>query len=210
MFVYDHDDDFFPLYVNIEFVDIIVVNESLELDDTFTASTTYKGYYKRGKMAMSFKVECSQYYYQEDCDTFCEPVAGQYSCSEEGERECEDNYYGQNCSIFCKPTTDRHTCGSDGEVECLPNYYGMNCTVFCEAAEGQYDCDEEGRKICSEGFYGVECLVFCMARDDESGHYYCDSSNGTRICLEGYLEPETNCTEGIYVAKPKSCSSHLH
>ena len=47
---------------------------------------------------------------------------------------------------------------------------------------------------CEEHFYGPECVRLCEPRNDESGHYTCDNS-GNLICLEGYQNEASNCTE---------------
>lgn len=44
---------------------------------------------------------------------------------------------------------------------------------------------------CTTNYYGPECSTFCMARDDEGGHYTCDSQ-GNIMCLLGYTG--VNCT----------------
>lgn len=50
---------------------------------------------------------------------------------------------------------------------------------------------------CTFEFYGSLCDVFCpLAQNDSFGHFMCDG-NGTRVCLEGYNELETNCTDCI-------------
>lgn len=46
------------------------------------------------------------------------------------------------------------------------------------------------------GFYGVDCNTFCLDTNDTTGHYTCDQ-DGMRVCLDGYLNPATNCTECI-------------
>lgn len=50
------------------------------------------------------------------------------------------------------------------------------------------------RVKCADHFYGADCDVFCQARDDSQGHYTCDSG-GNRICLEGFQDPVTGCTQ---------------
>ena len=42
--------------------------------------------------------------------------------------------------------------------------------------------------------YGDNCTVLCEPRDDTLGHYTCGSA-GERVCLEGYGNPDTNCSE---------------
>lgn len=49
---------------------------------------------------------------------------------------------------------------------------------------------------CVDDFYGSDCGTFCAARDDALGHFTCDSS-GDLICLDGFTDPSTNCTECV-------------
>lgn len=42
-------------------------------------------------------------------------------------------------------------------------------------------------------YYGRRCEVYCQSRDDDLGHYECDSQ-GNKICMTGYYDNETNCT----------------
>lgn len=47
---------------------------------------------------------------------------------------------------------------------------------------------------CSENFYGPDCGVKCVGRNDILGHFHCDE-NGTMVCLDGFNNASTNCTE---------------
>lgn len=53
---------------------------------------------------------------------------------------------------------------------------------------------------CEENFYGEDCAQFCIGRDDEEGHYSCDI-NGGKICLDGFQDPSTNCTQCVLAAE---------
>ena len=46
---------------------------------------------------------------------------------------------------------------------------------------------------CVDNFYGSSCAIFCEERDDSTGHYTCES-DGTKLCLSGYTDPDTDCT----------------
>ena len=48
------------------------------------------------------------------------------------------------------------------------------------------------RVVCREGYFGPDCG--CSPRNDSTGHFTC-AANGTIVCLPGYQNPETNCTE---------------
>lgn len=45
-------------------------------------------------------------------------------------------------------------------------------------------------------FLPSDCSRFCVPRNDADGHYKCDH-NGNRVCLEGYRDPTTNCTQCV-------------
>ncbi len=47
---------------------------------------------------------------------------------------------------------------------------------------------------CAINFYGSSCATYCQERDDDRGHYSC-ASDGSRLCLDGYTDPTTNCTK---------------
>ena len=49
------------------------------------------------------------------------------------------------------------------------------------------------RVTCTENFFGSDCATFCVERDDELGHFTCDSE-GNIVCREGYGNPSINCT----------------
>lgn len=50
---------------------------------------------------------------------------------------------------------------------------------------------------CTYDFFSENCDLFCpLARNDSLGRYGCDG-NGSRVCLEGYRDPDTNCTTCI-------------
>ena len=45
---------------------------------------------------------------------------------------------------------------------------------------------------CSLYYYGSDCSVYCSPVNDDTGHYSCDS-DGNKVCLPGYSDPNTNC-----------------
>ena len=49
---------------------------------------------------------------------------------------------------------------------------------------------------CEDNFHGSDCGTFCVSRDDTFGHFTCDS-NGGIVCLSGFTNPSTNCTECV-------------
>lgn len=61
------------------------------------------------------------------------------------------------------------------------------------------------RLSCAENFYGDDCTRSCVGRNDDVGHYTCDS-NGDVVCLEGFQEESTNCMQCTLAAK--CCKFH--
>ena len=56
--------------------------------------------------------------------------------------------------------------------------------------------DMSFRVDCAQDFYGADCSVHCIAQDDDvNGHFTCDPEDGSRICKEGFEDPETFCRE---------------
>ena len=54
--------------------------------------------------------------------------------------------------------------------------------------------------ICAPNFFGNKCDMQCEHRNDTTGHFTCDPVSGMKICLEGYQNVETNCTESETVS----------
>ena len=46
------------------------------------------------------------------------------------------------------------------------------------------------RVVCREGYFGPDCG--CSPHNDSTGHFTC-ATDGTKVCLRGYQDPETNC-----------------
>ena len=78
------------------------------------------------------------------------------------------------------------------QAVCSQNYYGADCGTPC-ASTGSSICE---MRICINNYYGPNCTTFCEERDDEQGHYICDSE-GNIVCRDGYNDTSTNCTECI-------------
>ena len=51
------------------------------------------------------------------------------------------------------------------------------------------------RLTCGPDSYGPHC-TYCVDTNDTTGHFTCDPVSG-KVCLEGYQNPQTNCTECI-------------
>ena len=50
---------------------------------------------------------------------------------------------------------------------------------------------------CSIGFVGSDCNTVCVATNDATGHYECDSVRGVIVCLPGYRNEVSNCTDCV-------------
>ena len=73
---------------------------------------------------------------------------------------------------------------------------------------GYFTVDLSFRVFCQVDYYGPNCTVLCQGRDDTMGHYHCNETTGDIICLSGYQNTTTNCTE-----RKLFCSeyvSHIH
>ena len=46
---------------------------------------------------------------------------------------------------------------------------------------------------CDSNFYGSHCSIACAPRNDSGGHYTC-SSDGHKVCNEGWIDPFYSCT----------------
>ena len=114
---------------------------------------------------------CKHYFYpQQQCDTYCKPVAGKYNCTDHGGKVCFKNwkgtdcdlcsthFFGTNCSTFCNETTN-HTCNGSGDRQCREHYYPEKlCDKYCRPIEGTYSCNQTmGEKICKGKRTGEDC-----------------------------------------------------
>ena len=53
------------------------------------------------------------------------------------------------------------------------------------------------RILCAPDYYGPNCTIYCNARDDDHGHYGCNS-HGDRYCLTGWTNIDNYCTKREY------------
>ena len=51
------------------------------------------------------------------------------------------------------------------------------------------------RLYCDQYYYTASCNVYCKPRDDNGGHYTCNS-DGTKNCRSGWTNPNNNCLTG--------------
>ena len=150
------------------------------------------------------------YYPQGVCTNLCIPrdnSLGHFSCSIDGPVclpgytdtstncvTCSGNRKEPDCTT-CDDNFQQPTCTS-----CIPKYTGPQCDV-CEGNFKEPGCTE-----CDDNFVGTNCdtcapnyhppgQCFCTPRNDSGGHYTCDPVTGDRICLEGYMDPDTLCVQ---------------
>ncbi len=56
------------------------------------------------------------------------------------------------------------------------------------------------RVRCIQNYYGADCNQYCLARDDDSsGHYTCNSGDGSKICRADFEHPDSNCVDRKFI-----------
>ena len=68
--------------------------------------------------------------------------------------------------------------------------------------ESHSKLEYEYRMVCSRHYFGGDCDTLCRPRDDQFGHYTCDS-NGEKVCLNGW-QKDTTRPEGDYCTKGRN------
>ena len=116
-----------------DFIDDIFVDLSLAANGVATREATYSGVKPRVTARMTFRVDCKDNYYGDNCFVHC--VAGNtFTCDEDdGSRICHHNYYGERCNVLCRDSNDLvrgfYTCDDDdGSRVCNDGYTGSLCT----------------------------------------------------------------------------------
>ena len=86
----------------------------------------------------------------------------------------------------------------------IPVGSGITVPTFYNGDERIGEIQLSFRVTCTENFFGSDCATFCVERDDELGHFTCDSE-GNIVCREGYTGE--NCTIGVCVCldSPVQC-----
>jgi phage gp29-like protein len=51
------------------------------------------------------------------------------------------------------------------------------------------------RVMCQRDYYGADCSTLCVAQNDDMNGYYTCNSDGSLQCLEGFTNPQNNCTD---------------
>ena len=52
--------------------------------------------------------------------------------------------------------------------------------------------DMSYRVLCNANYYGPTCTMYCVGRDDDYGHYECNS-DGERTCRSGWTDLSNDC-----------------
>lgn len=131
---------------------------------------------------------------------------------------CPPDYAGTFCEVpilgcDTKPCRNQAECinNLDGSYSCAcsEGFYGLTCGLTladvkapCPIDSGSCTCPDEPteqgceafNEPCVEFYYGQDCDVFCMPTDSCQGHYSC-SSNGDKICMAGYRNVDSGCTQ---------------
>ncbi|CAL1544747.1 unnamed protein product, partial [Lymnaea stagnalis] len=121
---------------------------------------------------------------------------------------CETMLYPNRNSVHSVPCP-RSTCRNGGMCLnttccCAPGYTGSLCHVEileCESSPclnggtcsdliNGYLCTNP---LCPANRYGNDCSVTCIEENSTKGHYFCNSEDGTHICMSGWAGD--NCTE---------------
>ena len=79
----------------------------------------------------------------------------------------------------------------------MKNFSGINDRVSFRA---------RFRVTCQQDYYGARCDTYCVAQnDDRNGHYTCNS-NGSIRCLEGFENPNNNCSDSKLIMQTMEIS----
>ena len=77
---------------------------SLAVNQRYTSAVDITGDNRNVQLRVSFRVECWENHYGDDCSTFCEPrdddMNGHYSCKNNGSLECLEGFENpsKNCT----------------------------------------------------------------------------------------------------------------
>ncbi|XP_072174363.1 delta-like protein 1 [Diadema setosum] len=64
-----------------------------------------------------------------------------------------------------------------------------NEEILHDGQQSTYVITVEVKIYCEDHYYGPEngCATYCLPRDDDLGHYDCDSVTGSKVCHPGYV-----------------------
>ena len=119
---------------------------------------------------MSFRVQCSENYYGPNCITFCEPMVGMYTCSNEGSIVCvHANHDPATICTTCLP-------GYNPSTDCTQCLTGRDMNTSCNTCLlSGYDPTTNCTQCLTGRNVGTNCTT----------------------CLQDGFDTSTNCTTRI-------------
>ena len=70
---------------------------------------------------------------------------------------------------------------------------------------GRVSVTVQFQRTCDANYYSVSCFTYCVPADnDADGHFTCNASDGSKLCLPGYSNPDINCRDNLSHL-PSSC-----
>lgn len=107
------------------------INLDLELGENTAELETYTGAYNISRQGfdLSFRVQCSKYYYGKNCARVCEPMEGIYNCDSDGRVVCIQD--GQDPNKSCMHTI---TGGERNQGELVTNQNNQQWHVYTKSS----------------------------------------------------------------------------
>ncbi|KAH9524463.1 hypothetical protein Btru_054653, partial [Bulinus truncatus] len=159
-------------------------------------------------------------------------VSGEKVC-----KECPYRTYGINCSSSCNchPDHTRYCDKINGTCYCKDGWEGPHCSIdinecnknqnlcnltnheLCSNTDGSYVCScqpgfhkDSGNTCidCQSGTYGSSCSSTCSCDLDHT--IYCDKTNGTCNCMDGWEGQECRTDINECMENPNPCNSTNH
>ena len=186
------------------------INLELNPGTTFTERATYTGIYNISGLGfdMSFRVQCSENYYGQNCNFFCKPVPVDgvyYNCSSEEKVDClhilkfDELSPDTSICIACYLSDFNTSVESDDNINCgdclLPGYdVSSDCTTCLPDRALSTKCTECIQPGLNPSTNCTECLPgYDESTDCESCLPGFDLESECTKCLPGY-NISTNCT----------------
>ncbi|KAL5280253.1 hypothetical protein ACFFRR_004301 [Megaselia abdita] len=154
-------------------------------------------------------------YFTETCMAQCItlPCKANEQCmsSTTGKCECKTGYKRNMRTLDCEPICDdvcvNGFCSAPNKCSCNTNFTHRNgtyCEPKCEPSCPLDSVCSNGTCECNSGYYNVSgiCERFC---DCKNG--FCSESDGTCICLSGYLSNPKNSSECLPKCEVEGCEN---